>query len=127
MDIATIEAGPRELKIVNPQTFEPIGLTFTLLPSSDERVRAAARKVQNDRLARRALKATAEQLEAQGMTLLVAHISAWKWDEGVTFSGEPLEFSEANVRKVLKKAWIRKQVDDATLDDASFFEGSPIS
>ncbi|MGB1561546.1 MAG: hypothetical protein ACPHN2_08620 [Sinimarinibacterium flocculans] len=127
MDIANIEAAPRELQIVNPTTHEPIGLTLTLLPSSDDRVRAAARRIQNERLARRAVKVTAEQLEAQGAAMLVAHISGWKWAEGVTFGGETLAFNEENVRKVLKKAWIRKQVDDATTDEASFFEGSPTS
>lgn len=122
MDISTVEAGPREVQIINPKTYEPIGLTITVLPGSHPKVKDASRKLQNARLAQRNQKITAEQLEANGLTILLAHIESWKWDEGVTFGGEKLEFNEASVRKVLKKDWIRRQVDEAAGDEAAFFQ-----
>lgn len=124
MDISSIAPNERVIDIVHPATEEPIGLKITLLPSSHENVKKVQRHQQNRRLQSRKFNVTAEQLEAQGLELLVAAISGWEWSGDANFEGEVPEFNAENVRRVLKKAdWIRDQVDKELANDAAFFEG----
>jgi hypothetical protein len=119
-DIAEIKAASRQVKIKHPVTDEEIGLTITLIPESDQKVQAAQRKFLNERL-QRGKKVTAEQIEAGTLSKVVSAISGWEW-KGIAFKGEVPEFTEANVRKVLKELpWVRTQIETELGDDAAFF------
>lgn len=120
-DISTIVAAARTVDIKHPATGNAIGLKITLLPDSDEKVKAAQRKCLNERMQRRG-KVTAELLDAQAFAITVASASGWDWDGEATFHGEKPEFSEANLRKVLKELpWIKDQLLEERGDDAAFF------
>ena len=121
MDISAISANERTIDILHPATGEPTGLKVTLLPGTDEKVESARRKITNRRLQSRSQKITAEQLEAEGMELLLASVSGWEWGEA-TLGGEQPEFSADNVRRVLKQhKWIRDQIDREAGYSEAFF------
>lgn len=121
IDITDIKAASRQVKIKHPVSDEEIGLTITLIPESDQKVQAAQRKFLNERI-HRGKKVTAEQIEAGTLSKVVAAISGWEW-KGMVFKGEVPEFTEANVRKVLKELpWVRTQIDTELGDDAAFFQ-----
>lgn|SRR5690606_35597947 len=124
MDISNIVATPRIVDIKHPATGAPIGLKITLLPSSAEPVVAAQRRLLNERLQRHT-KATAERLEQNGLALLEAAVSDWKWEGDLTFKGEKPPFNAVNLRKVITELpWIREQLDTELGNDAAFFESS---
>ena len=122
MDISSITAAERVVGLKHPGTAEPIGLKVTLLPDSDPKVKAARRKFINERL-QRGMKVTAEKLEAQQLSIIEAAVAGWQWEGELTFHGEKPDFTEANLRKVLKDLpWVKSQLDEELGDDAAFFQ-----
>lgn len=122
MDISSITAAERVVDIKHPATAEPIGLKVTLLPDTDPKVKAARRKFLNERL-QRGMKVTAEKLEAQQLSIIEAAVGGWEWLGDLTFHGEKPDFTEANLRKVLKElSWVKSQLDEELGDDAAFFQ-----
>lgn len=126
-EISTVVAANRDVEIVDPKTQEPIGLTLFVRPDTSPEVKAVERKWMNMGLRGRRLNA--EQMEARGTEILVAHVAGWTWGndpEGTpcTFGGEQPDFNEANLRRVFKALpWIKKQLDIEAGNDAGFFKG----
>ncbi|OUL17027.1 hypothetical protein B0X78_02440 [bacterium AM6] len=121
-DLSNIVAAERRLEILHPATQEPVGLVLILLPDTHPQVKAAARKSINDRINSRG-KVTAEQIEANRITMLAASLGGWDWQGASTFHREKPEFEEQNVRMVLKELpWVAEQVDAALGERAEFFQ-----
>jgi len=120
---------PQRLILLHPTTRQPIrdktGVEAWIeLYSSDSGI---ARR-HNFNVARRRINATGrnqrirftpEELEAEGIDLLVALTSAWHL---VGFDGEPLNvsFNADEARDLYKNTWVREQVDDFVVDRANF-------
>ncbi|RFF50181.1 hypothetical protein [Xanthomonas campestris] len=120
-ELSTIVATQRAIDIKHPATEAPIGLRITLLPDTDERVRAVARKAVNERLAGKG-KLTAEKSEQSRLDILTASIGAWEWGGSLTFHGGKPDPTQQTVRQVLTELpWIADQVDAALGDRAGFF------
>jgi hypothetical protein len=123
-DLSTIVAAERAIEIKHPSTDEPVGLALTILPDTHPQVRAASRKLSNERLMGKG-KLTAEKLEAGRIDMLVASVGGWEWRGDLNFEGTKPEFSEANLRKVIKRLpWIGDQIDREVADRAEFFRGA---
>ncbi len=124
MDITNIKATSRKVEIVHPETEERIGLRINLLPDTDPKVKKVQRAVQDKQFAKRKLKLTAAQLEANSFEQLVAAVDGWDWYGEADFNGEKPEFTEDNVRKVLEQAvFIREQLMDEFNNRESFYQG----
>lgn len=127
MDISVVKPVNREVHIKHPASQERIGLTIVLLPSSDDKIKAAKRRTLNARLHMRRNKITAEQLEVAELDLMVAACKTWAWvdDENGkpgSVAGEQPDFNDINVRKLLKEFdWIKDQLNEEIGDDAAFF------
>lgn len=68
---------------------------------------------------------TAAELDAEGLDLLASCTLGWA---GIVLDGQPLEFTQANVKILYKRLlWVRKQVDAAMGDRSLFFQPSPTS
>lgn len=131
MDLSNLKPEARTVEIKHPRTDEPIGIRVTLLPDSDPKVKAVRRKRMDANLASRRNKFTAAQLEAFTTDLLVAAIAGWEWygkgddGNGLTFKGAKPEFTDENVRAVVKELdWFRDQLNAELGDDAAFFRGA---
>lgn len=120
-ELTNIVAAERRLDIVHPATEEPVGLVLLLLPDSHPQVKAAARKSLNESISRRN-KATAEQIEANRISMLCASIGGWEWQGELTFHGDKPEFNQQALQQLLKELpWVGEQVDVALTDRAEFF------
>lgn len=120
-DISTIVATARDIDIKHPVTDQPLGLTITLLPDTHPKVRAAARKALNDRMSGKG-KITAEQIEENQLALLCASVFGWDWQGDLSFHGDKPEFTDANLRKVLKElSWVKEQIDAELVNRTEFF------
>ncbi len=75
-ELSRIVAAERRLEILHPATQEPVGLVLILLPDTHPQVKAAARNSINDRINHRC-KVTAEQIEANRITMLAASVGGW--------------------------------------------------
>lgn len=123
MDISKIVAEPFKLDITHPTNGQKVGLTLTLLPPSDERVKATERRV-NDKLISKRIRGKglkSEEMEANGVEYLASAISAIDWSPDGSLGGEKLTFSLVNVRKLLAYDFIYKQVDEALAETSNFF------
>jgi hypothetical protein len=115
--------------IVHPETLEPLGITITLASSESPRVKAMLRERTNKRLqvmaAGRKQKQTAptiEELESESLDLLVTATTGWS---GIEIGDAVLDCNPENVRSIYADpafAWLKKQVDEAFGDQASFFQ-----
>lgn len=122
-DITSIAPNERTVEINHPGTGEPIGLRVTMRPESAPEVEAVRRKWLNEKLQRRSGRMTAERLEELQIALITAAVTGWEWGGELTFEGEKPEFSDANLRKVLKKlGWVKSQLDEELGDEAAFFQ-----
>ncbi len=122
-ELTNIVAAERRLEILHPATEEPVGLVLLLLPDTHEQVKAAARKSLNERMSHRG-KVTAEQLEANRLSMLCASVGGWEWEGDLTFHGEKPAFQEKTLRQLLKELpWVGDQADAALSDRAAFFRG----
>jgi len=76
----------------------------------NRQLKEASRKMQ--------LKATAEQVNQDQLTILVACTKGWS---GLILDGKPLPFSTADCRKVYEEhPWIREQANSFINDRANF-------
>jgi hypothetical protein len=130
LNVAKADVGV-PMAVLNPKTSEPLvfedeqgslqPVTITLLGAESGVVRAE-RRVQVNRRFRRGLaqasKITAEETEAEALTLLVKQTVAW---QGVALGDDLLECTEANVRRVYTEfPWIRQQVDTFVNDISNY-------
>ncbi|HEL3748620.1 TPA: hypothetical protein UMV35_000879 [Stenotrophomonas maltophilia] len=123
-DLSTIVAAARTIDIKHPATDAPVGLVLTILPDSHPQVRAASRKLTNERMLGRG-KVTAEKIEAGRIDMLVASVGGWEWQGDLNFHGEKPFFEEKTLRQLFKELpWVCEQVDAALGDRAEFFRGT---
>lgn len=123
-DLSTIVATARTIDIKHPATDAPVGLVLTILPDSSPQVRAASRKLTNERMLGRG-KLTAEKMEAGRIDMLVASVGGWEWQGDLTFHGNKPAFEEKALRTLFKDLpWVAEQVDAALGDRAEFFRGA---
>ena len=130
LNVAKADVGV-PMAVLNHKTSEPLvfedeqgslqPVTITLLGAESGVVRAE-RRVQVNRRFRRGLaqasKITAEETEAEALTLLVKQTVAW---QGVALGDDLLECTEANVRRVYTEfPWIRQQVDTFVNDISNY-------
>lgn len=121
-DIQPVENRPVE--IVHPRTEEHVGLTVYMRPRSHPEVSKVRRRQQNKQLNSRSNRLTAEQIEAQGLEMIVASVSDWAWHGELTLNGEQPEYSDERLRELMKKAdFVRTQLDAELGDEGAFYEG----
>lgn len=120
--------------VTSPITSEPLtyengdghvtDVTITLLGADSEVVRAVKRAAQNRRFRKGLLgatKVTAEELEAEALTILCKQVVAW---DGIKLGDEVLDANEANARLVFTKfPWLKAQVD-TFVNEVSNFVGN---
>lgn len=107
--------------ILHPGTGVSTGIRINVVGPDSDLYRKVDSRIKNANLlaAQRRGKITAEVLDAGGLDLLVGVTVGW---EGVVFSGQPLEFTEENVRQVYTDfRFIREQVDEFVGQRANFF------
>lgn len=118
------------VEILHPVSGDATGMKVVVHGVDSPTYREADRALRNRRLhvlqhSGRASKITAEGTDKDGLELLVRCTAAW---EGFTENGQPLPFSKDNARRVYEEhPWLRRQVDAAVTDAASFFGKSPSS
>jgi len=97
------------LELEHPVTGEPLGVRIKLAGIDSDYYKKEMRRQQNRRLKKGIRNISAEELEAETISLLVACTLEW---ENVEYDGTPLECNAENVRKIYKEfSWIREQVD----------------
>lgn len=104
--------------ITHPVSGEVLGIKITVAGSDSDIYRKAQRQILNKRLAQRAVKTKAEEIENESLELLVKCTLGW---EGVEEAGAPIPFSAEAARSLYKKyPWLREQVDTAIADRSLF-------
>ncbi|WNZ59904.1 hypothetical protein QEG98_28280 [Myxococcus sp. MxC21-1] len=118
------------VEILHPVSGDATGMKVVVHGVDSPTYREADRALRNRRLHKlqhsgRASKLTAEDTDKDGLELLVRCTAAW---EGFRENGEPLPCTKDNARRVYEEhPWLRRQVDAAVTDAASFFASSPSS
>jgi hypothetical protein len=120
---------PTRMTILHPVTGQPIRRSDTgepawidVLSADSKAARDHEREMQNRRLRSRARRITAEELEAEGIELLVSLTKAWSL---ATLDGDPLDVpcTPENARELYASpelAFIRRQVNEAAADAGNF-------
>jgi len=128
---------PHRMTILDPTTRQPIRDATTGeeawidLYSAD----SAVARQHNFNVTRRRLntgargqriKISPEELEAEGIDLLVALTTNWHL---VNIDGTPIKepYSAENARELYREVWLREQADDFVTDRANFSQPSPKS
>lgn len=127
MDLSSIKSqDTTAVEILHPASGAPVGITVTVASMDSERARAVEKTQRNARIqkltrgGRRNAALTADELEKDGLDLLVHCTVSW---DGVTENGQALECTPENVRRVYTSyPWLREQVDQAVADRANFFK-----
>lgn len=121
-DISSIKAAGFAVEITHPATYEPIGLSITLRPSTSPECKAVERDQTAEIMRTKGKSMTPAKLEAFTMDKLVAATASWKFEKDTTISGEQPDCTPANVRSLYKKQeWIRDQVAEAFGDESRSF------
>lgn len=122
------ERKPFELELVHPGTKRGLGLYLEIISINEpgpkkvtSRINAAAQK-----LIRKNQSFTAEQQRDNAIEILSACTIGWHWREDAdgnpaNWNGEQLDFTPANLRKVLLVDELREQVDTEVADNSNFF------
>jgi acyl-CoA reductase-like NAD-dependent aldehyde dehydrogenase len=120
---------PARMTILHPVTGQPIRRTdsgeaawIDILSADSKAARDHEREMQNRRLRSRARRVTAEEIEAEGIELLVALTKGWSL---ATLEGEPLDvpFTAEAARELYSSpdlAFIRRQVNEFAADLGNF-------
>lgn len=125
MDLRSLSANlTAKVELIHPVD-GPTGVVVELASRDHPDVQAATRAIADKRLAVLAkrggkIMAKAEELEAEGLDVLVASILGWS---GLTSDGKDWPCSADNARQLLESApWARRQLVAAQEDEALFFE-----
>lgn len=122
MDLSAINPHSREIEIKNPATGKGTGFFLEIVSEHDDRVKAVDRGLQNKVLRSRTRALDADSLHDAVTERLVASVVGWRWTGDARWGAEgKLEFTPANVRKVLANPAVRKQIEEELADDAAFF------
>lgn len=119
---------PAEVEIFHPATGAPTGVFISILGKDSDVFRGRMRAIAEEGLAASAAGAKDRQDEAERRTIetLAAATTGWRTgDEQVLIlSGERLEFSEANARRVYQSILpIREQASSAIYNLDLFMKG----
>ncbi|HBT82428.1 MAG TPA: hypothetical protein DEB35_03030 [Desulfuromonas sp.] len=138
------EAGV-EISILHPVTDEPLGVMITVYGADSKTCRQIQRRQTNHRLEMQAKQkqqfkkkpvTTAEQLEAEGLDLLVGCTKSWRTliydEEGKETGSRPqiemaegewLDCTPENVRKLYQEIpWVKEQIDGEIGDRSNFLQ-----
>ena len=124
MDISKLKADKSDVVILHPGTEEPIGLTFSMLPMSSQKVKSVIRQIRTKLLGKRRQRFTPDEEESNGIEIMLASVCGIKWAKGTTWNGEVPKFNEKTVREILEpdsSDWIREQLSDHVGNTANFF------
>lgn len=115
--------------ILHPVTGQPTGMQVEVASADSPRYRDATRAIiekataSAPRASRRARQETPRDMEADALELLVACTVSWT---GVMEGGAQVPLTPDNARRLFTAhPWLRRQVDEAVQDRASFFEERP--
>lgn len=127
---------PARMTILHPGTRQPLRIAgaddvafLDLLSMDSAAAQAHQRAVTNRRLAARTRKLTAEEIEAEGVDLLVALTRGWRL---ATLDGQPLDvpFSTADARELYgapEMAWLKLQASEFVGDAGNFLPATATS
>ena len=124
MDLNELMQGlETEVDIIHPLLLKSSGVKIVVRSRHDPIMKELARRMANARMthSRKGVSPDLEQLEEEALAFIVASVKSWS---GVERDGETLECSKENVEWLFKHPglqWIRKQVDEATGNEARFF------
>lgn len=132
MDLNDLDpsTGPATMRLVHPSTGveldhegKPIVL-YVLGPDTDKMQRIE-RAIQAKRLkaAQRngRLNLQVEEIEAETIERLATSITGW---DNISVDGEALPYSHENARTLMRKPWMRDQVDEFYRDRGNFLAAS---
>ncbi|RKH93618.1 hypothetical protein [Corallococcus sp. AB038B] len=112
--------------ILHPITGQPTGMQVEVASADSPRYREATRAIiekvtaSAPRAGRRARQEPPRDMEADALELLVACTASWT---GVMEGGAAVPLTPDNARRLFTAhPWLRRQVDEAVQDRASFFE-----
>jgi len=124
--VAASDKGAR-IELRNPISNEPLGAFVHIYGKHSKAFQGRIRDLQNERIRQASVAAkigqtpkakTAEELEAEKLSLLVA--LTYKF-ENVTVDKKELEYSEDNAAMLYTRfPWVREQIDVAADDLANF-------
>jgi hypothetical protein len=122
-DIGEINPLEREIEVTNPENGE-VMLYVTIMSPDDKRMTFAKRRIQDRQLTlhRRGKTFKPEEIEENEINLLSAAITGWRWGDGYGFEGGQPDYSPAVAQRLLKKSFIRNQIDEQVADTESFFQ-----
>ncbi|NRD64761.1 hypothetical protein HRD49_23685 [Corallococcus exiguus] len=112
--------------ILHPVTGQPTGMQVEVASADSPRYRDATRAIiekataSAPRASRRARQEAPRDMEADALELLVACAVSWS---GVMEGGAQVPLTPDSARRLFTAhPWLRRQVDEAVQDRASFFE-----
>ncbi|MCY1042712.1 hypothetical protein OV208_15415 [Corallococcus sp. bb12-1] len=115
--------------ILHPITGKPTGMVVEVAGMDSQRYSEATRSIIDKatagapRTSRRARQEATRDMEADALELLVACTVSWT---GVMERGAEVPLTPENARRLYAAhPWLRRQVDEAVSDRASFFEEKP--
>jgi hypothetical protein len=129
-DLSTLasERKPFELELLHPGTKRGLGLFLTLISINEPAPKKITSRVNTDaqKLIRKNTNFTADQQRENAIAILTACTTGWRWGEDAdgntaNWNGEQLDFTPANLRKVLLVDELRDQVDTEVADNSNFF------
>jgi hypothetical protein len=131
LDTGAASEGGVDMPVRHPVTNAPLldgetPVTIRVLGMDSKAFRKATRANQDRRLkGMRYRTPTADEIDAEGLDLLVKCTAAWS---GIELDGAPLECTPANVRTLYTRfVWLREQVDTAIGDRGNFLQPSATS
>lgn len=128
-NIAEIKPVEKVCEIRHPGTEEKIGLSFTLMSLSDDRMSAVKRSLSDRNLAKRQRNKhiTTAEIEGNRKELLFRAATGWNWGENeqgeqADFNGEQLEFTQKNVMLIFNTLpFVVDQLDEFLGVEKDFF------
>jgi hypothetical protein len=131
LDTGAAAEGGVDMALKHPVTNAPLlqddgetPITIRLLGMDSKAFRKATRANQDRRLRGTRYRApTAEELDAEGLELLVKCTISWT---GIVLDGSSLDCTPVNVRTLFTRLpWVREQIDNYIGDRANFLAPSP--
>ena len=121
MDLLKLEANDTTvLEVMHPKRDVPVGIKITLAGPSHEASRQAIRAMQDRQAKRKIVSPEADERDL--VEVLAARTLGW---DGIESNGKPLPFSIEAAKELYanpKLYWLRKQVFEAGVEDARFFD-----
>ena len=121
MDLSAIKPVTIDVRIQHPGTGVETGLVIKIASRQSEAVKTVTRRHLDKHIARRGKKMTIDDLETQNTEILTAAVTGWEWNGDASWGGKKLELTPENVAEILAVEWIRRQIEEATADEADFF------